>query len=222
MGSVMPTTFVQLRTRLEAMAPARDGTPASYDALVLAAMEQLSQDAPMVRRVDLQVVAGTATYALPDDFMTVLAMDSTAVARGVLVTDVLTVVGSGYTERWYEEGTVLRVAPTPTYSALRTLHYAARHVLDESGAYPYLSVNGARIALMYAAHLVLTAQAGAAGGGWKYQIGDEMVDKSRVGEGLTALAASHLQQYRLAVGGLKGYGGQWAPARVGSANVDLL
>ena len=100
--------------------------------------------------------------------------------------------------------------PTPSYTATRTLHYAALYELTgESGSEQYttLTQNGGRIALLYAQYLALTQQASSvAGDGWRYQIGDEMVDKSNQGKGLIGQADGLLQQYRRAVQQQNGYG----------------
>jgi hypothetical protein len=55
--------------------------------------------------------------------------------------------------------------------------------------------------------MALMAQAGdAAGSAWKYQIGDEMVDRSQHGKAVREQADGALKQYQLAVQQLRGYG----------------
>ena len=71
---------------------------------------------------------------------------------------------------------------------------------------PTLNENAARIALLYACYLALTQQAQAqAGQAWRYQIGDETVDKSRLGDVGMAAASAALQSYRQAVQGFRSW-----------------
>ncbi|WP_287960779.1 hypothetical protein [Caldilinea sp.] len=119
-------------------------------------------------------------------------------------------VPDGWQERYYVAGGQLTIDPTPTYTLTRRIRYGARHELTgDPGAevYERLTVNGARIALLYARYLALSEQANAvAGDGWRYAIGDETVDKTRQGDGLRAQAEAMLQAYRREVQALKGYG----------------
>jgi hypothetical protein len=98
-------------------------------------------------------------------------------------------------------------SPTPAYTLTRRLRYAARYVLVD-GVWPRLSENGARLALLYGRYLALLAKAGVAGeSGWRYKIGDEEVDKSRLGQALLEQVKGALDAYGAAVRQLKGYGG---------------
>ena len=207
----MSTPLTLLAAQLEQAIPARDGVPASYTELVQAAIWQLSTDLPMVRQATINVVAGTAIYTLPDDFLHVIALTVPTSESGVIVGDgKLIAAPAGWDEQYYIAGSEIAFDPTPTYTMARTLRYAAAHVLDASSAYPRLSANGARIALLYAQYLALQEQAAAvAGDGWSYKIGDEAVDKRGQGSGIQTQAAALLASYQNAVKGLKGYGSQY-------------
>lgn len=205
----MSIALATLVGRLEAAAPQRNGLPADYEQVARDAVAQLGSDVPVISSAPLAIVPGQSTYDLPADFGQMIALELFATASGVDMTTGFLVAGVGAlatTERLYVEGDTLRIEPTPTYSATRTLRYAGGYALVND-AYPRLTENGARIALLYAQHLVLMAQAAdAAAAGWKYQIGDEMVDRSQHGNAVQKAADSVLKQYLSAVTQLKGYG----------------
>ena len=179
-----------------------------YEQTVRDAVAQLGQDCPILTSTTLAVVSGTASYALPADFLFVVELLTLAATDNVLLsTDGLVPVSpSMRTERWYVEGSQIRLEPTPTYSMDRTLRYAAGYALA-SGAYARLNENGARIALLYAQYLALRASAQAAApNAWKYSIGDESVDKSGAPSKLVEAADGALKQYQLAVRSMRTFG----------------
>jgi hypothetical protein len=201
--------LADLALRLERAVPARDGVPADYELLCQEAVQQLALDVPIVTSAAVQVTAGTATYNLPADFLYLIEFAAPPSGGNVLITDSgLVPLGGGSAERAYVEGGALRLEPVPTYTAARTLRYAAGYAL-EGGVYGRLNENGARIALLYARHLALSEQANAqAGDGWSYKIGDESVDKRGVAAGIQAQAKAALDSYNAALKPLKGYGSQ--------------
>ena len=104
---------------------------------------------------------------------------------------------------------VLTLSPTPLYTWPRSFRYAALHPLTgEAGSevYATLNENAARVLLLYASYLVLTQQAQAqAGAAWRYQIGDEMVDKSKLSDAGMSAASAALQAYQRALQGVKSW-----------------
>lgn len=206
----MSIALSELADRLQAAVPPRDGVPSAedYAGHVQDAVAQLSQDVPLVRNATLDIQQGVASYELPDDFLFLIELESMAHPDGVKVTpDGLVPMPVARQERYDVLGTEITFTPTPDYSAARRVRYAARHVLDEADSYPRLTQNGARIALHYAEYLALTQQTHAvAGDGWRYQIGDEVVDKTRQSDGLRHQAQAALDAYRRAVQAQKGYG----------------
>jgi len=209
--------LADLVSRLQAAVPPRDGVPsgADYEQHVQDAVLQLGQDVPLRRTTELNVVRGTATYALPGDFLYLIELEPLMgpVQEGVIIgSNGLVPVGADWCERVEVVGSEITFYPTPVYTATRTLRYAALYALTgEAGSEQYVALtqNGARLALLYAQYLALTQQASAvAGDGWRYQIGDEMVDKSNQGKGLANQANSLLAQYQRAVQAQKGYGSQ--------------
>lgn len=195
----MGMAVADLVTRLKAAVPARDEVPAEADFSqhVADAVEQLSVDLPMLRYTTLAVVSGTAGYSLAADFLFLIRMETPSNPTGIPVRP------AGQTWEQYEiTDKTITFFPTPDYSVARGYRYAARHVAA-GGSYPHLSAAGAAAALLYAQGLALRQQAnGVAGSGWKYQIGDEMVDKSGQAGGLRSQADRLFVQYQQAVDSL--------------------
>ncbi|MGD9729962.1 MAG: hypothetical protein AB7R40_22195 [Nitrospiraceae bacterium] len=208
----MGVSLATLEARLTALVPALNGVPADYEQLAKDAVDQLSTDVPMTKMMQLAVVSGTAAYDLPADFRFLISLEGIRRPDGIIIGNSGLIPVSSTWEEYYDvEGNRIVFTPTPTYSLSRAVRYGAGHVLDGSEIYPRLTENGARIALLYGQHLALMAQANTvAPAGWKYQIGDEMVDKSGQAGKLREQADGLLKQYQSAVKPLKGYGMQGA------------
>lgn len=206
----MTISIAQLADRLQRAVPARNGVPGDYERLAQDAVQQLSQDVPIITTATIQVTAGQATYSLPADFLYEIELAGLPVQGGVIVSNVgLIPVSDGWEETHYIEGDKLRLDPAPAYTAARTLRYAAQHVAT-NGVYPRLSENGARVAMLYGQYLALLEQANAvAGDGWAYKIGDESVDKRGQGASIQAQASAALTSYQNALRPLQGYGRQY-------------
>ena len=206
----MTISIAQLADRLQRAVPARNDVPSDYERLAQDAVHQLSQDVPVITAATIQVTAGQATYALPADFLYEIELAGLPIQGGIIVgSNGLIPMGAGWQEQHYIEGEMLRLDPVPTYTAARTLRYAAQHVAV-NGVYPRLSENGARVAMLYGQYLALLAQANAvAGDGWAYKIGDESVDKRGQGSAIQAQASAALTSYQNALRPLQGYGRQY-------------
>ncbi len=206
----MTISIAQLADRLQRAVPARNGVPGDFERLAQDAVQQLSQDVPVITAATIQVTAGQATYELPADFLYEIELAGLPVQGGVIVSNGgLIPMGAGWEETHYIEGDTLRFDPVPTYSATRTLRYAAQHVAT-AGVYPRLSENGARVAMLYGQYLALLEQANAvAGDAWSYKIGDESVDKRGQGAAVQAQASAALTSYQNALRPLQGYGRQY-------------
>lgn len=206
----MTISIAQLADRLQRAVPARNEVPGDYDRLAQDAVQQLSQDVPIITTATIQVTAGQATYDLPADFLFEIELAGMPVQGGIIVgSNGLIPMGADWQEAHYVEGDILRLDPVPTYSATRTLRYAAQHVAT-NGVYPRLSENGARVAMLYGQYLALLEQANAvAGDGWAYKIGDESVDKRGQGSAIQAQASAALTNYQNAIRPLQGYGRQY-------------
>ena len=206
----MTIAIATLADRLQRAVPARNGVPGDFERLAQDAVQQLSQDVPVITAATIQVTAGQAAYELPPDFLYEIELAGVPVQGGVIVgSNGLIPVGSGWEETHYIEGDTLRFDPVPTYTATRTLRYAAQHVAV-AGVYPRLSENGARVAMLYGQYLALMEQANAvAGDGWSYKVGDESVDKRGQGAAVQAQASAALSSYQNALRPLQGYGSRY-------------
>lgn len=206
----MTIAIAQLADRLQNAVPARNGVPGDYERMAQDAVQQLSQDVPIITTATIQVVTGRATYDLPADFLYEIELMSMLAQGGIVVGNSGLIPVSGcWEEQHYIEGGTLRLDPVPTYSATRTLRYAAQHVAV-NGVYPRLSENGARVAMLYGQYLALLEQANAvAGDGWAYKIGDESVDKRGQGAAIQTQASAALTSYQNALRPLQGYGRQY-------------
>lgn len=207
----MPMSLAELALRLERAVPQRDGAPGDYELLCREAAQQLGMDVPIVTTTTLTIAPGQASYTLPADFLYVIELATPPAYGDVMITNAgLVPLAGGWSERFYVEGGALRLEPAPTYTAVRTLKYAATYALDGSGVYTRMSENGARLALLYARYLALSEQANAAAGdGWSYKIGDESVDKRGTAAAIQAQAKAALDAYQNALKPLRGYGAQY-------------
>lgn len=201
----MAMGFDELVTRLQKSVDA--GDEFDYVQAVQDAVEQLSQDVPIMTSTTLAIVSGVASYDLPADFLFVVELPGLATSDNVLLSDGgLVPLSSGFQEVYYIEGDQVRFDPVPSFTLTRTLRYAARHVLA-AGVYPRLSENGARIALLYGRFLALQGKAVTAAGGFSYRIGDEAVDKKGVGAAMQQQVDAALAAYQSAVRQLRGFAG---------------
>lgn len=178
------TTLTQLAERLETAVPAVDGVPSAgaYEQAIRDAVSDFGYRVSRVLRGTISITSGTATYALPDGFLRLIALGGLGAAdvfrdaAGFLVP-----VSSDLRAEQYElSGGEITFYPTPAYALDRTIRYAA--------GYPYaagtdtftgLTAEGERIVLLKAQANVLRAQSVAAmpGAGLNYRIGDVSVQR---------------------------------------------
>lgn len=195
----MSVLLSELVSRLEADVPQRNSVPTSgqYENAVTGAVADFSRRRPLRRRYTLPVVSGTASYALPADFVRLIELPKLGqLTHDVIVGATLIPTAGMYDESVVVEGQTLTIAPTPTYTLERPLWYGAAHVLDESDAYPYLTGPETELVLLkaQAAALMMLANA-AALESWKYSLGDESVDKTGLAKALMEQAKATQVQY---------------------------
>lgn len=199
----MSVTLAAMVARLTTAVPAQNGVPstAQYEQCVKDAVADYGERRPNRKVATLSVVSGTTSYALPSDFMREIQFEPLTGADGLLISSTgLIPLDSSLDEIYTFAGGYLTIYPTPAYTAVRDLLYAAGHVLNISNAYPDLTEAAARILLLKAQQLALDLQANtAAQSGWKYQIGDEMVDKSALGAKLRDQSGYLQKQYEDAI-----------------------
>jgi hypothetical protein len=200
-------TFDDLMTQLQADVPTRGGVPstAQYERAVKDAVADFSRRRPMTLITTLSIISGTASYDLPDDFLSIIKLDDFTAPDGIIHTSAgIVPLSSDWNERYTINGRTITFTPTPSYTLDRTLRYTAGHVLNESDVYPYLTDEDAGILLLKAQAIALRKQALAAvtastGEIVEYAIGDERVKKSSPSERLSAAASSLEAQYLAAV-----------------------
>jgi len=191
-----------LVARLMADVPSRNGAPSSsqYQRAVEDSVADYSQRKSLRRSSDLDVVAGTAAYTLPDDFLRLIELEgwpSTGSDDGVMITTTgIVPVAASYTETIEIEDGTLTITPTPTYTLTRRMLYAAGHVLVAND-YPLMTESDAAVILLRAQALALRILANAAvQEAWKYAEGDESVDKTAMAKAMQEQAKILDDQYQ--------------------------
>ena len=184
----MTITLADLILQLQEDVPAVDGVPsdAQYERVIKEAISEFSRRCGVVKNGTLAVVAGTAAYALPADFISIVEIDSPyEVENDVIITPTGIIPFSALSpfEEYYtiRNGTITFFS-TPTYSMTRYYEYKAAWVL-ETDSYA-LTDDEVRIIMLKAKQLCFDKLANSsAGAGFKYTVGNMSVDKSSVGEG---------------------------------------
>jgi hypothetical protein len=197
-------TLAELVNRLEEDVPARDGLPsaAQYERCVKDAVADYGRRAGRTKAATLTLVAGTATYDLPADFVKLVRLASPAGAGSVLygAGGKLVPVPAGYRETYTVANGQITISPTPTAAGTREMTYQAGWALDETDSYPEMGESEAETLLMLAASKALTLLANrAAQDAWSYQIGDERVNMERLAEALNRQAQALADQYKAAL-----------------------
>lgn len=200
-----------LIARLESRVAPHDGTPSDqeYEDCAVEAVDDFNSRAPMTRVALISVVAGTAEYSLPVDFIRMISFASPLSPGGVLQTSAgLIPVPEDFRESITIAGLTLVIYPTPTYTFARELQYAAGHVLNSSDEYPYMTKRVMRAVLHKAEALALHLKANhAAQQAWQYQQGDERVNKEKLSAALEAQAEAAEKEYVVAVAKASSGGG---------------
>ena len=134
---------------------------AGYRDCITSAVADYSGKLPFQRYTTFDIVSGTASYALPADFVSIVVLQTWDQTDDVLVTAAgLVPVAPEYTERFFVEGPNLVFVPTPAYAWTdRGLRYNARHVLDSSDTYALMTAGDVEIFMPLAVALALGLQA---------------------------------------------------------------
>lgn len=190
----MTKTLADLVSELQEDVPAVDGVPsdAQYERAVKEAVDEFSRRCGVVKNGSIPVVSGSASYALPDDFLELIEIeDPFEHEHGAIVTATGIIPFSEmnpFEEDLSIQNGILTIDPTPSYTMTRYIEYKAAWVLDDQDAYP-LTEAEARIVLKKAQSLALEKLANAnAAAGFKYSVGNMSVDKSGVADGYSKRA----------------------------------
>ena len=148
------TTLADLVAELESQVPAVDGVPtdAQYEQAIKDAVADFSRRCGLVKIDSISVVAGTATYALPDDFLKMISLDALVGSGGVIVSaGGLIPVPMEWEETWTIANKSITFYPTPTYALTRYFRYKSAWILNEAGdEYETLGDNEKDIVMMKA------------------------------------------------------------------------
>jgi hypothetical protein len=176
------TTLADLVTQLQSEVPAVNSVPTStqYEQAIKDAILEFSRLCGLTKRAQLSIVANTAAYALPTDFLKLIWLESLTGADGVILSDAGIIPVSS---RWEEDdytivNKVITFYPTPTYTLTREIKYKAAWVGTGSPLdYTTLGEDEAQIILLKAKSICLGKQVNAANAGVKYSLGAVSVDK---------------------------------------------
>jgi hypothetical protein len=199
--------LTMMAIRLADDVPQYDSVPneLQYQRCIEEAVADYSRRRPRHKVTTLSIVAGTAAYDLPADFVKLIRVAMPLVTgqadKGVLITsDGLVPLGEDWEEHYTIAAGKITFHPTPTYATTRDVWYAAGYVLDASGEYAELPDNEVEIVLHKAAALAYLLQAGrAAREAWQYAIGDERVNKEKMAEAFRDDAKAEGDAYLAAI-----------------------
>ena len=200
-----------LVTQLLTDVPPRGGVPDAeqLERCVRAAVDAMAALAPIPRVAAIAVVPGTASYALPADFLRLRRFAGLPRQGRVIIggEGIIPLSAASPTEEQISiAGGMLTIWPTPAYTLTRELHYDAGY-LEVSGAYPTLTDAAGRTVAIKARSEALRLQAGvAAREAWSYQVGDERVSKEKLAAALTEQADALDRQFAAAAASLAGEG----------------
>lgn len=184
----MAKTLAALVTQLQGYVSASGGIPTSaqYEQAIKDAVSNFNDRVGFKRRASLSIVANTATYALPTDFLKMIEL-VTLPSNGMV-----TIIGSnlmlgspgqsGLKEEWEIVNKQITFYPTPCYTGTRYLWYKAGHVLDESDTYANMDDADASLIMLKARALSLRLKADQASAGLTYRFGDVSVQKQVTGD----------------------------------------
>lgn len=179
----MAKTLAELVSALQEEIPASGGVPSStqYQRAIVDAVMDFSRRAGTEKITTLNVVAGTASYNLPADFLMLISMTSLYHPSGVLNTPQgLIPLRADFCETFTFRNGQITITPTPTYSLARQMSYKAGWALTGEGeeqSYEDMDEEVASIVLLKAQALAQTKKNNAtAGNAYRYTVGGVTVD----------------------------------------------
>ena len=199
----MAVTLASLVARLQGLVPVRDGIPsaAQYQQAVQDAAADYSKRSPMRKLKTLAIVAGTAAYSMPSDFLYVIKVATLLNPTGVVIGNTgIVPLSADYDERWFVTARTLTFYPTPTYALSRDVWYAAGHMLNSSSEYPDMVEEETGIVLLKAQALAIYIRANKEmENAWRYSVGSESVSKENLSKAMREQAQNFEAEYLKAV-----------------------
>ena len=185
----MAKTLASLTAELQSEVPAVDSVPTSaqYTQAIKDAVVEFSRSCGVKKNTTISVLSGTASYALPDDFLKLIEIDNPYSNEHHVIVTTTGIIPFSELSPFEEEITVvnktLTIFPTPGYSMTRYLEYKAGWALsgtDPNETFADMGDDEAQIVMIKAKSLAIEKRANAlaSSGGMKYSFGAVSVDKS--------------------------------------------
>lgn len=186
--------------QLEEDVPAVDSVPSAdqYERAIKEAVADFSRRCGTEKISSIAIVAGTAAYALPGDFLKLILIETPTSPDGVLITQQgIIPLPKEFTEYYTIRGTTITFYPTPSYSMTKDFRYKAGWVLNNDGdEYEDMGEEEAGIILLRAQATCLTKQSNAvAPDAFSYQQGDVSVNTGTQTLAIRAQVDSVEKQY---------------------------
>ncbi len=183
----MATLLSTMQTALTALVQAYDSVPTTtqYQQAVEDAIDDFGQRFPLVGTATLSLVADTADYDLPDDFLRVISLMAPTVS-------------AQYQEEWeVKDADTITFYPTPTTAHSLTLRYCARYAASGSPTtYTDIGETESRVLLHEARAICLGMIADqVARDAWTYTEGEQAVNKTKQSSAFRKMAAAAHEDY---------------------------
>lgn len=173
-------------SELQSDVPAVDSVPSTtqYEQACIDAVREFSRRCGVPKLAELNIVSGTATYALASDFQKLIWLEAMVGIDGVVISDTgIIPMSADFTEEHYIQNNQITFKPTPAYTMTRDYKYKAGWVMtgtNEDREFETLGDAEWDVVKIKAKQLafekIMNAQA-AGGGAVKYSIGAVSVDK---------------------------------------------
>ncbi len=191
----MATLLSTMQTALTALVKTYDSVPttAQYQQAVEDAIDDFSNRFPLIGTATLSLVADTADYDLPSDFLRVIRLRAPTVS-------------AQYQEEWeIKDADTITFYPTPSTAHSLTLRYCARYAASGSPTtYTDIGDTESRVLLHKARAICLGMIADqVARDAFQYAEGEQAVNKTKQSEAFRKMARAALEDYEMALKGLR-------------------
>ena len=196
----MPTV-ADSATELQTKIPAYDGVPADYQELVIDAVNDYSTKRPLRKIATIAVVNGTASYALPSDFVILISITGVTSNQGAFVDGdgFIVPTSKGFTETYTIANGQITFYPTPQYTLNKTLEYGAGYLVADEMTADFAKSDWS-IVKHLAQSFVLSEQANkAARNAFRVSTGAETIDKQKQSAVLQDASGREAAVYEAAV-----------------------
>jgi len=184
----MTATLADMISQLQEDVPAVSGVPsdAQYERAIKDAVREFSRRCGVCKNGTLDVISGTAAYALPADFLELIEIDNPYEPENQVMITTTGIIPFSSLNPFEEDYTIqngsITFFPVPTYTMTRYIEYKSAWTLVD-GSY-LLTEDEAQIVMMKAKQLCFDKLANASiGQGFSYTVGNMSVNKSGVADG---------------------------------------